>query len=134
MPALTPQQYEAIGRLTLAFNGIEYWLESYMPYLVGVPELSVGYLMLEEGTFGRKADRFRSIIQAMGKDRPVCSNRVQALEKLLAEAKDLAQKRNEYVHALVVQDFKTKEVKLRIKGTTVQNRRKDCGPCCKRGP
>ena len=105
-----------------------------MPYLVGVPELSVGYLMLEEGTFGRKADRFRSIIQAMGKDRPVCSNRVQALEKLLAEAKDLAQKRNEYVHALVVQDFKTKEVKLRIKGTTVQNRRKDCGPCCKRGP
>ena len=114
---LTPHQYEAVGRLVLTFNEIEYAFEVYSAHLLGAPEWSVSVLLAEEGTFRHKVERFDGILQAIGNEHPSFHTQIEPIRQWVRKAKELATKRNEYVHALVVHDFQTNEARLRIRGT-----------------
>jgi len=112
---LTPQQFEAIGRLTLAFNDIEYMIEVYLAHMLGTPEWSVSVLIAEEEQFSKKAERFKRVLRKIQEERPQIETRVTSVLGLIAKAKEVAEKRNDYVHALVVHDFATNQTKLRIR-------------------
>ena len=116
---LTPAQYEAVGRLALQFNEIEYVFEVYLTYLLQTPEWEIAELLIEEGTFSRKAERFVRVLKAIAKRRPETDAWIATALPLAAKAKKLAEKRNRYVHALVVDDIQTKETKLRMRGREV---------------
>jgi hypothetical protein len=112
---LTPQQFEAIGRLTLAFNDIEYMIEVYLAHMLGTPEWSVSVLIAEEEQFGKKAERFKRVLREIAEERPQIETRINLVLGLIAKAKELADNRNKYVHALVVHDFATNQAKLRMR-------------------
>jgi hypothetical protein len=114
---LTPKQYEAVGKLTLGFNEIEYAFEMYIAHLLGAPEWGVSVLLAGEGTFRHKAERFDHILHVIADERPAFHAQIEPIRQWVKRAKQLAEKRNEYVHALVVHDFQTNETRLRIKGT-----------------
>lgn len=114
---LTAQQYEAIGRFALAFNEIEYFLEAYVEQFLGTPDWAVASALAEEGVFSNKLRRFRKVLSAIAKGHPALKSATEAADKLAKEAEKLAEKRNDYIHALVVEDFRTKQTSLRLKGT-----------------
>jgi dGTP triphosphohydrolase len=114
---LKAAQYEAIGRLTLAFNEIEYVIDDWCPHFIGAAEWSVSvFLAQTENTFQHKADRFKQIIEAIAKDQPLTHPNTETIESLLKKAKCVAGNRNKYVHSLVKMDFETKSPKLMNKG------------------
>lgn len=90
--------------------------QMYMALLLGAPEWRVSLLLVGEGTFRHKADRFDRLLKALGEERPTLQPQIEPIRRWVKEAKDLAGRRNEYVHALVVHDFQTNETRLRIKG------------------
>lgn len=112
----TTEQFASIGRLALSFNEVEYIFDVYVAHILSTPEHSVGESIAEQGVFNQKADRFKRILAAITKDRPGCRKEVDAVVKLIAEAKQLAEERNGYVHALIVEDLKNRETLLQIKG------------------
>lgn len=114
---LTPQQYEAIGRFALAFNEIEYFLEAYMALFLGTPESGIAAVFAEQGMFWNKVDRFRKVLSAIVEEYPTLARLADAVDKLAKEALNVAKKRNEYMHALAVDDPRTKQAGLRIKRT-----------------
>lgn len=68
---LTPNQYESIGRLALAFNEVEVIIEAYFKSILSTPEPSVALLIAEEDTISRKIERFTSVVRAItGEGRP----------------------------------------------------------------
>jgi hypothetical protein len=98
---LTPKQFEAIGRLTLAFNELEYAVREYTPLLIGEKAPRSGF-----------SDKTRFLRKGLiAQDRPGWS---APILEALAKAEELAKKRNGYVHALVIHDFGTNETRLRI--------------------
>jgi len=113
---LTSRQYEAVGRLALAFNEIEWAFEMYMAHLIGAPEWSASLLFAGEGMFRHKAERFDRLLKALAEGRPVLQAQIAPIRQWVKRAKELADRRNEYVHALVVDDFETNTTLLRIKG------------------
>lgn len=114
---LTSKQYEAVGRLALSFNEIEYCFEAYTAHLLATPEWAVSVLLAEEGMFRQKAERFKKILKAVRAARPAFDAHIESVLTLVKRAEDLAKSRNEYVHALVVHDYSTNETKLRIRET-----------------
>lgn len=114
---LTAQQYEAIGRFALAFNEIEYFLEAYVEQFLGTPDWAVACVLGEEGVFSNKLCRFKRVLSAIAKEHPALKSATEAAEKLAKEAGELSKKRNKYIHALVVEDTRTKQTSLRVKGT-----------------
>jgi hypothetical protein len=114
---LTPTQFEAVGRLALTFNTIEFVIETYTTHFLGTPEWSVALLLTgEQRLFRRKAERFQSILKAICEERSVLHLQIESVQKLIEQAKTLADKRKEYVHGILCQDLKTKQPRLRIKG------------------
>ena len=114
---LTAQQYEAIGRFALAFNEIEYFLEAYVAQFLGTPNWAVGSVLAEEGFFANKLSRFTTVLSAIAKEYPALESAAKAALELAKEARELSKKRNKYIHALVVEDTRTKQTSLRVKGT-----------------
>lgn len=111
---LTPAQYEAIGRLALAFNQVEVAFEIYIAYILNVPERSVGEVLAEEGMFRQRAERFKKVLQSIGKERPILSEHLDPILQLVKQAKQLSDKRNQYMHAFVVRDLQTDRPRLRV--------------------
>jgi hypothetical protein len=115
---LTPQQYEAIGRFALAFNEIEYYLEAYIAAFLRTPEWAVASVVAEEGTFSAKLRRFTRALSAIDEQHPALKNATEAAAKFAKEAGKLAEKRNEYIHALVIKDLGPKQQSnLRVRRT-----------------
>jgi hypothetical protein len=112
----TTEQFAAIGRLALSFNEIEYLFDVYVAHILNTPEWSVGESIAEQGFFHQKADRFKRILAAIRKERPACNAVVNAVLGLISEAKQLAEDRNGYVHALIVEDMKNQVTLLQIRG------------------
>jgi len=110
---LTPEQYEAVGRLSLAFNELEYAIELYTAFLISTPEWSVSEKLAGQGTFRHKAERFKDILEAIGQEHPILFPRTEELTGLVKQAQALAKERNRYVHALVVHDFQHNTTHLR---------------------
>lgn len=117
---LTPKQYEAIGEMALSFNDLEFSLEVYIAHLLKTPEWSVAIMLSEEGMFRHKAERFKKILRAISRDRPAIQPQIEPVIDVLKKANKLADKRNGYVHAMVVQNFETKEVRLRTRRPAVE--------------
>jgi hypothetical protein len=88
----------------------------YIAHLLGTPEWSVSVLLAEEGSFHHKAKRFDRILQALDDEHPGFHAEIEPIRRWVKMANELADKRNAYVHALVVHDFSTNETRLRIRG------------------
>jgi len=114
---LTPSQYAAVGRLALSFNEIEYAFEVYIAYLLGAPNWGISVLLAEEGMFRQKAERFDKILDAISKESDILFAQITPIRQWVKRAKQLAEHRNQYVHALAVHDFGTNVTRLRMRGT-----------------
>ena len=117
---LTGKQFEAIGRLTLGFNELETVLDTCLPYILQNPEWSVCLLMADKGhRFSDKIERFIKVLKAILEERPIAESRIKSVTSLLAKAKHIATKRNEYVHSVAYIDFRVNKRMIRNKkGTT----------------
>lgn len=116
---LTPKQYEAVGRLALAFNEIEYAFEVFTMHYLSAAEWDVSEILAHEGMFRQKARRFSAILKVMAKRYSTCEPLMQEIQKWIKRAEKLAEKRNQYIHALMVPDFRTNTIRLRIGGNDV---------------
>src|ERR1700730_3673566 len=96
---ITAKQYEAIGRLSVAFNELELSIEVLLVHTIGSSEWSVASLIGEGEGFARKVRRFREVLLALKKERPEFSSAIDSVVKVLQGADDVALKRNAYVHA-----------------------------------
>ena len=113
---LTAAQYEAIGRFALAFNEIEFLLEVYIEQFLGTPEWAVASVLAKEGGFSNKLHRFKKVLSAIAAKHPALKVDTDIVSAITNEAQQVADKRNQYVHALVVEDLRTKQANLLIKG------------------
>jgi hypothetical protein len=104
MSALSPEQYEAIGRLTISFNHLEVAFELYTAYVLDTPEWSAGAALAKEGMFRQKADRFAKVLKAIGESHAALASNVASVIVLIQHAKRLADERNRYVHSFIVLD------------------------------
>ena len=118
---LSPKQYEAIGRLALAFNGIEQMLDMYLPDMLGNPEVSLAFALAERATStARKIEFLRKVLQAILRDRPPVQPEISAVLALLERAKILSQRRNEYIHAFAFVDYEKRKRMLRTKNQLIE--------------
>jgi hypothetical protein len=76
---LTAKQYEAIGRLMIAFNNLEMHIEVLFAHTLGAPEWSVSLLFAEEELFGKKVERFKKVLRAISEDRPGFGEKIESL-------------------------------------------------------
>ncbi len=111
---MSSEQYEAVGKLVLAFNSVEAVIDEYLPYVIGAPEWRVAEFFAgrDEG-FTRKAGRLATVVKLIADHFAPLGYVTNAIANLPEDAKTLANSRNQYVHALVVFDFRTNETKIR---------------------
>lgn len=114
---LTPKQFEAIGRLTLAFNELEDIIEAYYASLLGTPEYSVALAIAEEEFFAKKIEKLRTVAKAYSDAYPESdiSKQAKVVFELLSKAQSIGKRRNEYVHAKVMAAGPDGETRLKIK-------------------
>ena len=116
---LKDKQFEAFGRITLAFNHIESVIQGYTAILLTPEELSIGWAVAEDGTFQNKASRLKRILDAICREYPTLEAFAAPILAKLIEAKKLAETRNGYVHALIDHDFGKNETWLRVRNKRV---------------
>jgi hypothetical protein len=98
---LTIEQFEAIGRLTISFNHLEYFMELHTVDLIGARD-SIGYrIARREQFFDRKKRLLAEVLKALHATRPELQTRLDELLEVLDKAGDLAKQRNEIVHAVI---------------------------------
>jgi hypothetical protein len=98
----TAKQFELIGRLTIQFNNFEDSLDSFVPMLLGLHELSLGTSILGSlGTFSAKAEFFSRALAQIELEYPDLKHLVTALSVILGKAKGLSKDRNKFVHSTV---------------------------------
>ena len=51
---LSDEQYQAIGRLTIGFNEIDYLMDGYLIEYLGIPEFFIGEEILKREKFFRQ--------------------------------------------------------------------------------
>jgi hypothetical protein len=115
---LTSSQYEAIGHLTIAFNGIEYVLDIWSSSLIGIEEPMVSQFLatgVSDQKFFRKLEFFKGLIAAIVTDYHSIGHLADPIEGYLADAKKLSEDRNRIVHAFVVVDSKATKLYSRGK-------------------
>jgi hypothetical protein len=118
---LTAEQFEAIGRLTIAFNEIEHLLDMYLPDILGNPEPSVAFLIAEaQSSVSRKIEFLKKLLEEISRDRPAAQSEITTVVGLLDKAKELSGRRNDYVHAFAFVDFKAKKRNLRTKKGVIE--------------
>jgi hypothetical protein len=118
MQMLTADVYEAIGRLTVAFNDVDYMMTSCITDLTGDGEVGEAQAITEENDpgFGRKRDTLKGLLKVVGREFPELGARIKALVALLGEAKQLSNRRNEHIHSLVFRDIGSKTIRFRYRG------------------
>ena len=118
---LTQNQYEAIGRLALAFNEIDQMLDMYLPDILGNPEPTVAFFVAESQNFAaRKIDFFKNLLKAILRDRPTAQAEILTVLALLDKAKAFSGQRNDYIHAFAFVDWKARKQNLRMKNRVVE--------------
>lgn len=117
---LTPRQYEAMGRLALGFNELEFVFECYTAAILGTPELRLASILAEDGSFHQKAARFKRVLIAIREEYPELETHVAWVLQIVTAARMLAESRNEYIHALVMHDFATNQTRIRVRGTQIE--------------
>jgi hypothetical protein len=114
---LKDKEYEAIGRLALAFNEVETVIDEYCPHILGASEWGVATALWDKKAgFDRKADRFASIVTAIAEHYGPLKGFTDPIIELLKSAKTLADKRNQYVHAVVFVNYEKNETLMMVRG------------------
>lgn len=102
---LSPEQFAAIGRLTLAFNRVEAVIDGYAGLLVGAREASVaGFILEREQGVTRKVSLLAGIIKAVLSEHPGLAEIAGKAISVLQKVNPLAERRNSIVHSLVAMD------------------------------
>ena len=113
---ITTRQYEAVGRLALAFNDLDFAMRRSLAKVLSIPELSVGLLLTDGESFGRNAALFRKVLKALSDEYSSVKGLADAFSGTITAAATLAAERNRYVHATVVVDISDSSIALFAKG------------------
>ena len=114
---LTSEQYEAVGRLAVAFNDIEFMIEVYIANVLDTPEWKQSVFLAErEFGFAKKRTLLKNLLEIAEAEYPLLKPHIETVNLLLSKAAEIASKRNEHVHGLAVTDNISKEVVRRYKG------------------
>lgn len=112
---LTSRQFEAIGRLTLAFNEIDETIGVYLPFIVQCPERGVSCLLVKNETFSRRVDFFKNVLDEIAAERPIAVPNIVIVRNLLDQAIEISKRRNHFAHAVAFIDHGKNERMLRTK-------------------
>ena len=114
---LTPAVHEAIGRFTVAFNEIEFFIEVYIANILDTPEWDISYWLAQrESGFDRKTKLLKNLLDMVAKEHPKLTPQIDSISVSLTRAAEIATKRNEHVHGLAVEQPLTKAMVRRHKG------------------
>ena len=113
---LSAEQYESLGKVTLTFNHLELTIQSIIASYLGHPESEMAQAVAMEGMFRQKATRLDHMIKAFQERYPDRGPEADSVRQLLKAAIRLAERRNAYVHALTIHNYKENVTKLLIKG------------------
>jgi hypothetical protein len=123
---LTARQFEMIGRVTIAFNGIEAIIEFYGPMFVYGTISDGASLALgakakieEKYNFKWKLKSLTSILNSLAENHSELSPMIDALLEMLKRAGNLSDERNQIVHGHVVVDPGSQHFVLKGKGSTI---------------
>jgi hypothetical protein len=113
---ITTRQYEAVGRLALAFNDLDFAMRRSLAKILSVPELSVGLLLTDGENFGRNAALFGKVLKALSDEYNSVKGLAEVFSGTITAATTLASERHRYVHATVVVDISNSSIALFAKG------------------
>lgn len=120
MPDLTNEQYEAIGRLSISVNEIDYVIGEILRLFLSAKVETVGELYLNrDRLLGQKRDMLRKVIAEVASRFPQTVTSAEAARSTLFLIETLANDRNNLIHGQLVIDHATKTAQLRSKGTIV---------------
>ncbi|HXJ41391.1 MAG TPA: hypothetical protein VNH18_19070, partial [Bryobacteraceae bacterium] len=102
---LTQEQLALVGELTLTFNDLEYYVDSYLFALLQVPCDSASYaaelVIGELPSIDRKLKLLRKLGAKYLETDPTLENTVHALNRAIREADSVREERNKIVHSTV---------------------------------
>ena len=77
---LEPHVHEAIGRFTVAFNEVDFWVEVYIANLLDLPEFEISiWLADRESGFDRKKGLLKDLVNRLAKSYPILQPHVDSL-------------------------------------------------------
>jgi hypothetical protein len=94
-------------------------------YLSGGSQSRPAKIVAAEGSFSQKAGRLDRLLRAFGEDHPSLAIEGEVARRLLKNARQLAERRNAYIHALTSHDYLKNETKLIMKGVATVCDEKD---------
>jgi hypothetical protein len=114
---LSPEQYEAIGRLTVGFNDVDYMIECCIISLPDeVEQADVRECLREQVGFERRKKVLVERLNVIMKEFPKLKGRVNSLRALIGAASALSRKRNEHVHGVIFRRVNTQHILARYRG------------------
>ena len=103
MPAITSAQYEAIGRLAMATNDIDDYLDALLDHFLSTKIALVGRVCLGETRFvGDKHRLLRVIIRELANKFAAIQPFATPVNSTLDEVKALLDQRNRIIHGKVI--------------------------------
>jgi hypothetical protein len=114
---LNSKQYQAVGRIALGFNRIDFVVHCYTIHFLGTSELGIAEMIAGRyRLFGQKRDFLKLILQQIAVERPAVKRSANAALSALAEASAIASERNGFIHGMVQEDPRTKRMVIGNKG------------------
>jgi len=102
---LSPRQYEAIGRLTVAFNEIDAVVEAYLPLIPQFGGFTAPAGLGRERSFSHRLRTFRKVLELASDGDPVAGAYCGGISQVLDKCEKVSVKRNEYAHGVAIIDF-----------------------------
>lgn len=112
---LTANQYEGIGRFTIAFNEIDQVVEVYLPLLVKYSQCTLPASHRNPRTFHARVTAFRVALELASTAQELAAAYAGGILKILDRAEAIAATRNQYVHAVAFIDFQTNTRMLQMR-------------------
>jgi len=117
---LTNEQYEAIGRLSISVNDIEYVVGEMLRYFLSAKVDTVGELYLKrDRLLSQKRDMLKKVITEVSNSFPHIAASADAAKSTLLQIDRLATDRNNLIHGQLIIDCATKTAQLQSKGAIV---------------
>lgn len=109
---LTEPQYAKFGRMSFEFNELEFILKESLANLLAIPEWSAAQVLAEQGSFSAQVHRFKKVLGKIKKERYALKKKIDAVLKLLDDAEEVSDERDKYIHALLREDSRTRQISL----------------------
>lgn len=112
MDELSSAQYEAIGRLAISFNEIEWYVDRYLPVFMTEDE-EIGEIIVNQfRSVSQKWSLLAQIVKHLKARHSRLSEKGEGLLKSINQLNEVPKRRNELVHAMVVKDVDSEVVTL----------------------